>query len=516
MATDPIARLDAETCYRAVKSRDRRFDGIFYSAVRTTGIYCRPSCPARTPAYRNVSFHASPASAQSAGHRACKRCRPDAVPGSPDWDVAADLAGRAMRLIADGVVDRDGVPGLAARVGYTPRHLTRVLTQQLGAGPLALARARRAQTVRILVETTGLPLTEVAFAAGFASLRQFNETVREVYGVSPTELRGSLRRSRDRESDRVTGTLSMRLAVRTPFAGRALLDFLAYHLVPGVETVGVGADGVGWYARTLDLPHGPGTVRLELDDHPEPGGTAQVRADLDLADLRDTTAALERTRRLLDADCDPIAVDDHLLVDPVIGPLARDTPGLRLPGQVDGDETAIRTVIGQQVSVTGARTVTGRVVAAHGREVTTGISGLTHLFPSPVALAAVDPESLPMPRARGRALVGLAAAMAGGDVVLDRGTDRGAVRAAMLALPGIGPWTADYVAMRALAQPDAFLPTDLGVRNALVGLGHDPAAVLARTDDWRPWRSYALMHLWQTLMPAVPTNPNPSAPSGGS
>ena len=238
-----------------VKSRDRRFDGVFYTAVRTTGIYCRPSCPARTPAFHNVTFHPSAASAQAAGYRACKRCLPDATPGSPDWDVAATAAGRAMRLIADGVVDREGVEGLARRVGYTPRHLTRLLTSELGAGPLALARARRAQTARVLVETTDLGFADVAFAAGFSSVRQFNDTVREVYAATPTELRGR------RRGTPTQGTVTMRLAVRTPFAGRALLDFLAFHVVPGVE-----AAGPGWYARTLDLPHGPGTVRLELDD----------------------------------------------------------------------------------------------------------------------------------------------------------------------------------------------------------------------------------------------------------
>lgn len=483
-----LALLDPESCYRAVKSRDRRFDGVFYTAVRTTGIYCRPSCPARTPALANVTFHPTAAAAQSAGHRACKRCLPDATPGSPDWDVAADVAGRAMRLISDGVVDREGVEGLARRIGYTSRHLGRLLTRELGAPPLALARARRAQTARVLIETSEMSLTDVAFAAGFSSVRQFNETVREVYAQSPSELRGRRTRSTTR------GAVTMRLAVRTPFAGRRLLDFLAYHLVPGVEVA-----GPGWYARTLDLPHGPGTVRLQLADATVAGQTAFVTALFSLHDLRDTTAAVERVRRLLDADCDPVAVDDHLADDPVIGRLVRATPGLRVPGQVDGDETAVRTVIGQQVSVTGARTVTGRIVAEHGRRIETDVPGLTHLFPDAVTLAQVDPEVLPMPRARGRALVGLAAALASGHVALDRGPDRDDVRRALLELPGIGPWTADYVAMRALGHPDVFLPTDLAVRNVLRDLGGT-----ADVGQWRPWRSYALMHLWNTLMPDTP------------
>ena len=485
-------KLDKESCYRAVKSRDRRFDGVFYTAVHTTGIYCRPSCPARTPAYKNVTFYPTAAAAQAAGFRACKRCLPDATPGSPDWDVAADAAGRAMRLIADGVVDREGVEGLAGRVGYTSRHLTRLLSAQLGAGPLALARAKRAQTARVLVETTDMSLSDVAFAAGFSSIRQFNETVREVYALSPTELRG--RRAGPRSA---TGTLHLRLAVRTPFAGDALLRFLAYHLVPGVETA-----GPGWYARTLALPHGPGTVRIELDDLTGHDGTALLPATFRLADLRDTGAAVERVRRMLDADCDPVAVDDAFAGDALIGPLVRRRPGLRVPGHPDGHELAVRTVVGQQVSVAGARTVTARIVQQHGRPLPEPVGGLTHLFPDAATLAEADPETLPMPRARGRAVVGLAAALATGDIALDRGADRDDVRRRLLDLPGIGPWTADYVAMRALGHPDVFLPTDLGIRDALRGLGEDPGRPQQRAElaqRWRPWRSYAQLHLWQTL-----------------
>ncbi|MFT4288352.1 AlkA N-terminal domain-containing protein [Nocardioides sp.] len=483
--------LDAEICYRAVRSRDRRFDGVFFTAVHTTGIYCRPSCPARTPAFANVTFHPSAAAAQAAGYRACKRCLPDAMPGSPEWDVAATVAGRAMRLIADGVVDRDGVDGLARRVGYTPRHLTRLLTAELGAGPLALARARRAQTARVLIETTSLSFAEVAFAAGFASVRQFNETIREVYDATPSALRGS------RGQRSAAGSITMRLAVRTPFAGRALHRFLADHAVAGLEIA--EEDG---YARTLDLPHGPGTVRLMLADLSGPG-TAFVEAAFALTDLRDTAAAVERARRLLDADCDPVAVDAALIGDPALRDLVRRTPGLRVAGTVDGDELAVRTVVGQRWlggrgSVAGARTVLGRLVATHGTPVETGTTGLTHLFPRAATLAGIDPETLPMPRARGRAIAGLAAALAGGDIALDRGADRADVRAGLLALPGIGPWAADYIALRALGDPDVFLPTDIGVRRALAAVATPTDPVLA-TERWRPWRSYALMHLWHSL-----------------
>jgi AraC family transcriptional regulator, regulatory protein of adaptative response / DNA-3-methyladenine glycosylase II len=494
--TTATRRLDREACYRAVCSRDRRFDGVFYTAVRTTGIYCRPSCPARTPAARNVEFHPTAAAAQAAGFRACKRCLPDATPGSPEWDVAADVAGRAMRLISDGVVDRGGVDALAARVGYTPRHLSRLLTAELGAGPLALARARRAQTARVLIETTDLQFAEIAFAAGFASIRQFNDTIREVYALSPTELRG--RRGGAHPS---TGTVTMRLAVRTPYAGRDLLAFLALRAVPGVETA-----GEGWYARTLALPHGTGTVRLDIGDHDEPGQTAFVLATFALDDLRDTTAGVERVRRLLDADCDPIAVDEVLGRDPLLGPLVAARPGLRVPGHVDGNEIAVRAVLGQQVTVGAARTIAGRLTAELGKPVARPDGGLTHLFPDVATLASLDPLDLPMPRSRGRALIALCAALAEGEVVLDRGAGRDDTRRALLALPGIGPWTADYIAMRALGDPDVFLPADTGTRDAVTLLGRDPMAAGTLAQPWRPWRSYAQAHLWRSLSPTLTNN----------
>ena len=484
----PTGHLDTEACYRAVQSRDRRFDGVFYTAVRTTGIYCRPSCPARTPAVGNVTFHPTAASAHAAGYRACKRCLPDATPGSPEWDVAADVAGRAMRLIADGLVDREGVDGLARRVGYTPRHLGRLLARELGATPLALARARRAQSARVLIETTDLPLTDVAFAAGFSSVRQFNETLREIYAASPTELRGRRGHAATR------GTVTMRLPVRTPYDGRALLDFLSLRAVPGVEAV----DG-DVYARTLRLPHGPGTLQLRLPRSEAVGDTTVAEATFALSDLRDLSAASERTRRLLDADCDPVAVGAVLGEDQVLGPVVRRAPGLRVPGHVDGEEVAVRAVLGQQVSVAGARTVAARFVQQWGDPVDTAVPGLTHLFPSSATLAEQDPESLPMPRARGRALVGMCSALAAGDVVLDRGADRDDVRRELVALPGIGPWTADYIALRALGHPDVFLPTDLGTRDALTALGQDPARAADLGERWRPWRSYAQVHLWNTL-----------------
>ena len=475
-----------DACYRAVQGRDRRFDGVFYTAVRTTGIYCRPSCPAITPKPDNVSFYRTAAGAQGAGYRACRRCLPDATPGSPEWDIAADVASRAMRLVADGVVERVGVEGLACSLGYSSRQLVRLLTQEFGAGPLALARSRRAQTARVLIETTKLSFAEIAFAAGFASVRQFNATVREVYAASPTRLRSGAAAG----DPLPAGTIRTRIAVREPFAAQEMHLFLELHAVSGIEAV-----GPDWYERSLRLPHGPGVVRVELGERP----VGQVECTFGLTDVRDLAPAMERTRRLLDADCDPLAVDAALGEDPALAPLVRAVPGLRVPGQLDGAEVAIQTVLGQQVSMASARTAAARLVATYGEPLDlSGDHEVTRLFPTMEALAAVDPLTLPMPRARGRALVALASALAQGTVRLDRSMSREEVRAAMIALPGIGPWTADYVGMRALGDPDAFLPTDIGVRNAAGTL--QIADVVARSEQWRPWRSYALLRLWSVVL----------------
>ncbi len=480
-------QLDQDVCYRAVKGRDRRFDGIFYTAVATTGIYCRPSCPATTPHRRNVSFFQTAAGAQGAGYRACRRCLPDATPGSPEWDVAADVAARAMRLVSDGVVERDGVDGLARALGYSTRQLNRVVTQQYGAGPLALARSRRAQTARVLIETTDLTFADIAFAAGFASVRQFNDTLREVYAASPTQLRS---KAGSRRRLGTSGVIHTRIAVREPFAASDLHRFLALHAVKGIE-----AFGPGWYERAVRLPHGPAVVHVELLDRP----AGQVPCTFTLTDARDLAPAMERTRRLLDADEDPVVVDDALAEDALLAPLVRATPGLRVPGHLDGHEVALQTVLGQQVSLAAARTAAARLVAEHGDPLDLdGPHEVNRLFPSAATVAGLDPSTLRMPRSRGRALVGLAAALADGEVHLDRSTDRQEVRAGLLALPGIGPWTADYVAMRALGDPDVFLPTDIGVRNAATRLGIDDLP--ERTAAWRPWRSYALLRLWSVVL----------------
>jgi AraC family transcriptional regulator of adaptative response / DNA-3-methyladenine glycosylase II len=487
---------DTERCLRAVRSKDARFDGWFFTAVLTTGIYCRPSCPVVPPKPENMVFHPSAAACQQAGFRACKRCRPDTGPGSPEWNHRADLVARAMRLIADGVVDREGVPGLAARLGYSTRQVERQLLAELGAGPVALARAQRARTARLLIETTALPMARIAFAAGFSSVRTFNDTVREVFALSPSDLR--TRAPKDNPGT-TPGTLSLRLPFRAPLNPDNLFGHLAATAVPGVEEwlphslEGVGGTPTGTYRRTLRLPYGHGIVALT--PHPD-----HIGCRLTLGDPRDLPVAISRCRRLLDLDADPVAVDDQLRTDPVLAPLVDKAPGRRVPRTVDEAEFAVRAVLGQQVSTAAARTHAARLVAAHGEPVDDPEGGLTHLFPSPGALAALDPDTLAMPRTRRATFTTLVRRLADGDLHLGVGSDWSDTRARLLALPGFGPWTADVIAMRALGDPDAFLPTDLGVRRAArdLGLPSTPAALTARAAGWRPWRAYAVQYLWAT------------------
>ncbi|TQJ25025.1 DNA-3-methyladenine glycosylase II [Micromonospora sp. A202] len=492
--------MDFERCYRAVDSRDQRFDGWFYTGVTSTGIYCRPSCPAITPKRKNVRFFPSAAAAQGAGLRACRRCRPDAAPGSPQWDIRADVVGRAMRLIADGVIDRDGVPGLASRLGYTERHLHRMLSAEMGAGPLALARAQRAQTARILIETTDLGMAEIAFAAGFGSVRQFNDTLREVYASAPSDLRAA----RGRQQAAVgAGTIALRLAYRPPLHARALLDFLTVRALPGVEEV---RDGT--YHRGLRLPHGTGEVALTPAD-------GHVAATLRLTDLRDLAPAVARCRRLLDLDADPVAIDGTLAADPALAPAVAAEPGIRVPRAVDGFEMAVRAVIGQQISVTAAQKTLTRLLAAHDpvdHEVDEadgdqtpgqphdqrGEGGLRG-FLSADELLGVPDSGFGMPVGRRETLRGLARAVTDGTVDLAPGVDREEAVRRLLALPGIGPWTANYLAMRAFGDPDILLSTDLAVRRgaAALGLPDTQQTLDGYADRWRPWRSYATIRLWR-------------------
>ena len=473
---------DFERCYRAVSSRDSRFDGWFFTGVTTTGIYCRPSCPAITPKRTNVRFFSTAAAAQVAGLRACKRCRPDATPGSPEWNVRADVVGRAMRLIGDGVVDREGVAGLARRLHFSERHLHRQLLAEVGAGPQALARARRAETARTLIETTAMKMADIAFAAGFASIRQFNDTIREVFASTPRELR----RARSAEVPAIPTAITLRLPYRSPFAGKQVISFLGARAVPGIESFEGNV-----YRRSLELPHGTGIAALSL-------GESHIRCELSLTDLRDLTAAVQRCRGLLDLDADPAAIADVLHADAALRPAVRRWPGLRVPGSVGGTEIAVRAILGQQVSVKGAQTLAGRLVAQHGTPLEKPVGLITHTFPSAERLADASLEEIGMPAARRRALKAVAAAIATGDVALDGGADRAEVRAGLLDIPGIGPWTASYLQMRALHDPDAFLAADLGVVKGAAQLGID-GPLEEISERWRPWRAYAVQYLWQTL-----------------
>ena len=480
MAEDRI-HADRDRCIRAVQSKDARFDGWFFTAVLTTGIYCRPSCPVVPPKPENMRFFPSAAAAQQAGFRACKRCRPDASPGSPEWDVRADVVARAMRLIADGVMDDGGVPALARRLGYSVRQVERQLLAELGAGPLALARAQRAQTARLLIETTTLPMGDVAFAAGFASIRTFNDTVREVFALSPSQLRDRANRGHGG-----TGSLSLRLPYRAPLQPDSLFGHLAATAVPGVEEWRDGA-----YRRTLRLPHGHGIVALR----PQPD---YIGCQLSLTDLRDLASAISRCRRLLDLDADPVAVADLLSGDETLAPLVRKAPGRRIPRTVDADEFALRAVLGQHVSTVAARTHAGRLAAALGEPVEDPGGGLSRLFPDASALATAD--GLALPRSRRESFAALAEALATGRIDLSVGGDWHEARLRLAAVPGIGPWTIETIAMRALGDPDAFPASDLGVRAAAsqAGLPATPAALTSRAAAWRPWRSYAVQYLWST------------------
>jgi AraC family transcriptional regulator, regulatory protein of adaptative response / DNA-3-methyladenine glycosylase II len=511
--------LDFDTCYRAVVARDPRFDGRFFTGVTSTGIYCRPVCPARTPARANMRFFAHAGAAEAAGFRACRRCRPETSPGSPEWNVRADLAARAVRLIADGYVDAHGISGLAARLAVTQRHLHRLLAAELGTGPLALARTARLQTARRLLAETTMPITEVAFASGFSSVRQFNASVLESSGRTPSELRARARRSGPgsmgaRDTAGAPGTwLTLRLACREPFDTAAWLGFLAARAIPGVEQV--TADR---YTRTVRTATGPGIIELI----PRPGqGHVLLRARL--SRLGAIAPVVGRARRLLDADADPAAIGAALAADELIAPLVRARPGLRVPGAYDGFELAVRAVVGQQVSVAAASTFAGRLAARYGVPLppdatdapsgaitdvpagaiagaqasatparAAGLPGPSVVFPGPEVLADADLAGLGLTTARQRTLRALATAAAGGRLTLDPGADPGEVAAQLAELPGIGPWTTGYILMRAAADPDAFPAADLGLRRALARLGIPPG----HAAQWRPWRAYAAMHLW--------------------
>jgi len=479
--------LDTESCLTAVRAKDRRFDGVFYSAVTSTGIYCRPSCPAITPKPANLIFYPSAAAAQQGGFRACKRCRPDATPGSPEWNMRGDVASRALRLILDGTVEREGVAGLANRLGYSERQVQRILESELGATPLALARSQRARTARTLLESTRLAMGDVAYAAGFASIRQFNSTMTEVYAMTPSEIR---RRS---TTELVLGApISIRLPVRQPFFAHGLLAHIVATAVPGVEIF----DGE-WYRRSLSLAHGAGEIGLRAgDDH--------VVCELTLDDLRDLCSAIARARSLLDLDADPQAIDSHLSRDRRLARLVSAAPGRRIPGTVDGSEWALRAVLGQQVSTASARSMTARVVERLGAVHEKSLHGICRRFPTVDAVANASDDALAMPTSRRDTLRRVAAAIANGDIDVSPGADRVETTQRLLRLKGIGPWTVGQIAMRALGDPDVLLESDLGVRASAARIGlRSNEGLVTRGEAWRPYRSYAVQYLWGTADHAI-------------
>ncbi len=475
--------LDVDAAYAALAARDRRFDGRIWFGVTSTGVYCRPVCPAQTPKAANVRFFASPAAAVSSGFRACRRCRPDSAPGSRHWDHRGDLAATALRLIAEGAVDDGGVAGLARSLHVSERHLHRTLVAEVGAGPLHLAVSRRAQTARLLIEQTTLPLTDVAFAAGFSSIRQFNDVMRREFGLPPSQLR----RAPSAQLAAADPSLVLRLRLRAPYDSDAVGEFLAARAVDGLEVH--ESTRRGWtHRRVVPLPSRAAVVGVEVvGDH------VVVRSD---ADLRDTAALVHRVRRWLDLDADPATIAAALSADPVLAPLVASRPGLRVPTTVDAWETVVRTIVGQQVSVAGARTLLGRIVRDLG---SSDVGGL-RAFPTAAEVAEAGPDRIAavgLPGARARSLAAVASGVADGSIDLRSG-DLDTVGAALLAVPGIGPWTVSYVRLRALGDPDVLPETDLGIRHgaAALGLPDAPRALAARARAWSPWRSYAAQHLW--------------------
>ncbi len=477
--------LDHDACYRAVKLRDARFDGRFFTAVKTTGIYCRPVCPARTPRSENVTFYPTAAAAQEAGFRPCLRCRPETAPDMGAWRGTSSTVSRALALIELGALDQSNISALADRLGLGERQLRRLFRQHLGASPIAVAQTRRVLLAKQLIHETRLPMTEVAFAAGFNSIRRFNEAFLALFGRSP----GSLRRLGGPDvavaSD---GEFSLLLRYQSPYDWPAMLEFLRQRAIPGMERV---ADGC--YSRTIQLNGVQGTVSVRAAE-----GNA-LRARIRIPKLSTLPAIIARLRRVFDLAADPLRISAHLATDPILAPLVARRPGLRVPGAWDGFELAIRAVLGQQITVTAAVRLAGRLVAAHGEPMTVPDRHLTHVFPRPEALAAADLTTLGMPRSRAATLSAVAAAaMTDSDLFgPNRGLDEAVER--LRSIRGVGEWTAQYIALRQLREPDAFPAADIGLMRALANdQGQRPAAdeLLARAEKWRPWRAYAAQHLW--------------------
>lgn len=483
--------LDPEICWRAWTARDARFVGRFVMGVTSTGIYCRPGCPARLPARRNVRFYASPTAAESAGFRACLRCRPDRAPGSATAAGTAATVARALRLIDEGALSEGSLETLSARLGVTSRWLRELFERHVGAAPLDVARTRKAHLARRLLEDTALPVEDVAAATGYGSARRLRAAMQQSFHRAPA----ALRRHRATPSD---GALELRLPARLPFDATPLLEFFRVRAIPGVEEL---RDGV--YRRTFALDGEPAVLEvLALPDG--------VRLRLPPRAAAALPRVLGRVAKLFDLDADVTLIREQLSRDPR---LRRSLTGrvVRVPGAFDAFETGVRAMLGQQVSVAAARTLAGRLVAACGTPLPAPDHGLTHVFPTPAAVAAAPLERLGLPRARAASLRGFARAVASGALDLGAFRDLDDAVQRLTALPGIGDWTAQYLAMRALGEPDAFPAGDLGVRQALAHAGRAPSEreTRARAERWRPWRAYAVLALWTEPRPPAPSRTTP-------
>ncbi len=471
--------LDPIVCRQAILAKDARFDGRFFTAVTSTGIYCRPVCPARPPKAENCRYYPTAAAAQAAGYRPCLRCRPEAAPGQGAWRGASNTVSRGMTLIDAGALDEAGVDALAARLGVGERQLRRLFLKHLGASPIAVAQTRRVLIAKQLIHETDLPMAEIALAAGFGSVRRFNETLRALFGRAPTELRRTLGRGAPSEAG-----ITLSLGYRPPFDWPALLGFLALRAIPGVERI---EDGV--YRRTIEMDGAAGA--LAIADQPERN---RLRVTIRFPRLAALPRIIARVRQMFDLDADPEAIGLALAQDRRLAVLIAQRPGLRVPGAWDGFELAVRAILGQQITVTAATKLAGAIADRWGEPVQ--LDGLTRLFPRPADLAGAAISG--MPGARATAISRLAARVAANPGLFERGGDLAASIAGLRALPGVGEWTAHYIAMRALREPDAFPAADIGLMRAMDdGLGRpNPATLLAHSQAWRPWRAYAALHLW--------------------
>ena len=477
--------LDHDACYRAIKVRDPRFDGRFFTAVKTTGIYCRPICPAPTPRSENVTFYPTAAAAQEAGFHPCLRCRPETAPDMGAWRGTSNSVSRALALIELGALDEGGVETLADRLGLGGRQLRRLFRQHLGAAPMAVAQTRRVLLAKQLIHETRLPMTEIAFAAGFGSIRRFNEIFVSLFGRAPSELR---RLGGPAAVAAAGGEISLLLRYQPPYDWPAMLEFLRLRAIPGIECV---ADGC--YARSIELDGAQGVVSVRR------GEANALRATIRFPDLSALPAIIARLRRVFDLAADPLPISAHLALDPTLAPLVAMRPGLRVPGAWDGFELAIRAVLGQQISVAAAVRLAARLVAAHGEPLTAPDGDLTHVFPRAPVLASADLSGLGLPGSRAATLAAVAAAVLADPQLFSatRGLDEAVQR--LRAIRGFGEWTAQYIALRQLREPDAFPAADIALMRALANdEGRRPSAdeVLARAERWRPWRAYAAQHLW--------------------